>query len=174
MTEIIHLYRTEVRKSCKLHKIVCCVRCRASAAANKLIHRINILLRNQYNSRQKTVNLSPRHVCMSNSQIFSRTEEQCLVLFQHRHSTDVDIKILNPVNAPSPDPSGRGYPRPIGRIQRYHAVGGANGTTMVVMFVGQLCSGRQYFPYNSYCRNPTGREVFIPARTLVGVKLLKA
>jgi hypothetical protein len=27
-------------------------------------------------------------------------------------------------------------PRPIGRIQRYHAVGGANGTPMVVMFVG--------------------------------------
>ena len=35
-----------------------------------------------------------------------------------------------------PNPFGRGCPRPIGRIQRYHAVGGANGTTMVVMFVG--------------------------------------
>jgi hypothetical protein len=34
-----------------------------------------------------------------------------------------------------PDPFGRGYPRPIGCIHRYHAVGGANGTTMVVMFV---------------------------------------
>ncbi len=46
--------------------------------------------------------------------------------------------ILNPVNSPSPNPSGRGYPRPIGHIQRYHAVVGANGTTMVmvVMFVG--------------------------------------
>jgi hypothetical protein len=31
---------------------------------------------------------------------------------------------------------GRGYPRRIGRIQSYHAVGGANGTTMMVMFVG--------------------------------------
>jgi len=28
------------------------------------------------------------------------------------------------VNSPSPDPSGRGYPHPIGCIQRYHAVGG--------------------------------------------------
>ena len=28
---------------------------------------------------------------------------------------------------------------PIGCIHRYHAVGGANDTTMVVMFVGLLC-----------------------------------
>ena len=27
-----------------------------------------------------------------------------------------------------PDPFGIGYPRPIGSIHRYHAVGGANGT----------------------------------------------
>jgi hypothetical protein len=44
--------------------------------------------------------------------------------------------ILNPANAPSPNPFGRGYTRPIGRIHRYYAIGGANGTTMVVMFVG--------------------------------------
>ena len=37
---------------------------------------------------------------------------------------------------PRPTPSEEGYPRRIGCIQRYHAVGGANGTTMVVMFVG--------------------------------------
>jgi len=37
------------------------------------------------------------------------------------------------------NPFGRGYPRRIGYIQRYHTVGGANGTTMVVMFVGWLC-----------------------------------
>ena len=43
---------------------------------------------------------------------------------------------INPVNSPLPDHSGRGYLRPIGRIQSYHVVGGANGTTMVVMFVG--------------------------------------
>ena len=33
-------------------------------------------------------------------------------------------------------PFGRGYPNLIGCIHRYHTVGGANGTTMVVMFVG--------------------------------------
>jgi len=44
--------------------------------------------------------------------------------------------LLNPAYAPSANPFGRGYPRRIGRIQRYHAVGWANGTTMVVMFVG--------------------------------------
>ena len=27
----------------------------------------------------------------------------------------------------------------VGSIHRYHAVGGANGTTMVVMFVGLMC-----------------------------------
>jgi hypothetical protein len=46
------------------------------------------------------------------------------------------IPIWGPTYAPSADPFGRGYPRRIGCIQRYHAVGGANGTTMVVMFVG--------------------------------------
>ena len=39
-----------------------------------------------------------------------------------------------------PDPFGRGYPRPIGHIHRYHVIGEAYSTTMVVMFVG-LCSG---------------------------------
>ncbi len=43
---------------------------------------------------------------------------------------------------------------------------------MVVMFVGKLCSGRRYFPYYSYRRNPTGREFFVPAGTLIAVKLL--
>jgi hypothetical protein len=44
--------------------------------------------------------------------------------------------ILNQAKAFLPNPFRRGCPRPIGCIQRYHAVGGANGTTMVVMFVG--------------------------------------
>jgi len=44
--------------------------------------------------------------------------------------------IPNPAYVPSANPLGRGHPRRIGRIQSYHAVGGANGTTMVVMFVG--------------------------------------
>jgi hypothetical protein len=34
--------------------------------------------------------------------------------------------------------------------------------------------GRRYFPYYSYSRKPTGREFFIPARTLIVVFLLKA
>jgi hypothetical protein len=44
--------------------------------------------------------------------------------------------ILNQAKAFFPNSFRRGCPRPIGRIQRYHAEGGANGTTMVVMFVG--------------------------------------
>jgi len=44
--------------------------------------------------------------------------------------------IPNPAYAPSANPFGRGYQRWIGRIQSYHAIGRANGTTMVVMFVG--------------------------------------
>ncbi len=36
----------------------------------------------------------------------------------------------------SANPFGRGYQRRIGQIHRYYAVVGANGTTMVMMFVG--------------------------------------
>jgi hypothetical protein len=79
--------------------------------------------------------------------------------------------ILNQAKAFLPNPFQRGCPHSIERIQRYHAVGGANGTTMVVM-CGLVCLGRQYFPNYSYRRNPTGREFFVPARTLIGVKLL--
>jgi len=43
--------------------------------------------------------------------------------------------ILNQAKEFVPNPFRRGCPRLIGHIQRYHAVGGANGTTMVVMFV---------------------------------------
>jgi hypothetical protein len=60
------------------------------------------------------------------------------------------------VNSPLANPFGRGHPHRIGRIQQYHAVGGANGTTMVVMF-DDCCVGCQ---------------VFVPAGTLIGVKLL--
>ena len=74
---------------------------------------------------------------------------------------------------PSANPFGRGYPRRIGRIQSYHAVGGANGATMVVMFVGSCVGGRRYFLYYSYSRNSTGREFFVPAGTLIAAKLLK-
>ena len=44
--------------------------------------------------------------------------------------------ILNQAKEFLPNPFRRGCPRSIGRIQRYHSVGGANGTAMVVMFVG--------------------------------------
>ncbi len=51
--------------------------------------------------------------------------------------------ILNQANAFLPNPFRRGHLRRIGRIQRYHAVGGANGTTMVVMFVGGCVGDRR-------------------------------
>ena len=57
----------------------------------------------------------------------------------------------------------------IGHIHRCHDVGGANGTTMVVMFVGLLWWGRRTFPYYSYCRNPTGQDFFVPARIHRGI-----
>jgi hypothetical protein len=41
----------------------------------------------------------------------------------------------------SPDQFGIGYSNPIGSIHIYHAVGGANCTTMVVMFVGLMWWG---------------------------------
>jgi hypothetical protein len=72
--------------------------------------------------------------------------------------------------APSTNPFERGCPRQIGRIHRSHTVGGANGTTMVVMFVDCCVSGARYFPYYSYCRNSTGWEFFVPAGTVNSYK----
>ncbi len=43
--------------------------------------------------------------------------------------------ILNQAKEFLPNPFRRGCSHSIGRIQRYHSVGGANGTTMAVMFV---------------------------------------
>ena len=67
---------------------------------------------------------------------------------------------------PSTNPFGRGYLRQIRRIHRSHTVGGANGTTMVVMFVDCCVGGGRYFGYYSYGRNFMGREFFDPAVTL--------
>jgi hypothetical protein len=39
---------------------------------------------------------------------------------------------------------------------------------------GELCCCSTDYSYYSYCRNPTGREFFVPAWTLIGVKLLTA
>ena len=80
------------------------------------------------------------------------------------------LKSLRPY--PCPTPSEEVTRIRLGRIHRYHAVGGANGTTIVVMFVGLLCWGLWYFPYYSYCRNPRVREFFVPAGTLIEIKLL--
>ncbi len=44
---------------------------------------------------------------------------------------------------------------------------------MVVMFVDCCVCGLRYFSYYSYCRNPTGREFFDRARTLIAVNLLR-
>ena len=38
--------------------------------------------------------------------------------------------------------------------------------------MGLLCWNLRYFPYYSYCRNPTAQEFFVPAGTLIAVKLL--
>jgi len=43
----------------------------------------------------------------------------------------------------------------------------------VVMFVDCCVCVVEYFWYYSYSRNPTGREFFIPAGTLIAVNLLK-
>ncbi len=51
---------------------------------------------------------------------------------------------IKPSEPPSANPFGRGHPRRIGRIQRYHAVGGANGTTMVVIIVDCCVGGRVF------------------------------
>ncbi len=44
---------------------------------------------------------------------------------------------------------------------------------MVVMFVDYCVDGGPYIQYYSYHRNPTGREFFVPAGTLIAVKLLR-
>jgi hypothetical protein len=61
---------------------------------------------------------------------------------------------------------GRGYLHWIGWINQSHAIGGANGSAMVVMFVDCCVGGGWYFLYYSYRRNPMGKEFFVPAGTL--------
>jgi hypothetical protein len=48
---------------------------------------------------------------------------------------------LNPGKALLPSPFQRGYHHQIEWIHRYHIVGGANGSAMVVMFVDCCVSG---------------------------------
>jgi hypothetical protein len=70
--------------------------------------------------------------------------------------------LLNPFHHPPPDPFGRGSARTIGSIHRSHAVGGANGSIMVGMFVCLCLTSKK----------PSEREFFVPAGTDLGVKLL--
>jgi hypothetical protein len=65
-------------------------------------------------------------------------------------------------------PFGRGYSLQIGRIHRYHAVGGkqhhhGGDVCGIVVLVGDgtFCT----IPIVN-CRNPTGKEFFVPAGTL--------
>jgi hypothetical protein len=70
------------------------------------------------------------------------------------------------MTAPLVNPFGRGYWCRIGWIHQSHAIGGANGSAMVVMFVDCCVGDGRYFLDYSYSRNPTGKEFFIPAGTL--------
>ena len=67
----------------------------------------------------------------------------------------------NPAITLSPNPFERCYLRPIGRINRYHAAGGANGSIMVVVFVC-LCLAS---------KKPSEREFFVPTGTDLAVML---
>jgi len=63
--------------------------------------------------------------------------------------------------------SDRAYPKlPRCRRGKRHHHGGD--------VCGLVCSGRQYFLYYSYRKNPTGREFFIPARTFMAGKLFNS
>ncbi len=66
---------------------------------------------------------------------------------------------IKPSNATLNQPFGKRWPMHWnGCIHQTHATTRANGTTMVVMFLGELCWFWLYFPYYSYRRNPTGRS----------------
>ncbi len=80
--------------------------------------------------------------------------------------------IPNLGKAPSHNPFGRGYLRWIRRVHSSHVIGGANSTTMVVMFVDCCVGGGRYIWYYSHRRNSTGQEFFIPPGTLIALNLL--
>ena len=79
---------------------------------------------------------------------------------------------LNPPKAPSADPFGRGFLRPIWWIHRSYAVGRANGSPLWGCLLVSYVGGRWYFPYYSHRKKATEREFFVPAGTLIEVKLL--
>jgi hypothetical protein len=65
-----------------------------------------------------------------------------------------------------PTDTNPGIASQVWQIHQSHAIGGANGSAMVVMFVDCCVGGGQYFLYYSYCRNPTVWEFFVPIITL--------
>ncbi len=82
-----------------------------------------------------------------------------------RHSWG-QLICIKPRNSALGQTLGRGYLRWIGLIHQSHAIGGANGSAMVVMFVDCCVGGGRYFLDYSYHRNPTGQEFFVSAGTL--------
>jgi hypothetical protein len=70
------------------------------------------------------------------------------------------------MTAPLANPFRRGYLCRIRGIHRFHAIGGANGSAIVVMFVDCCVGGGWYFLHYSYHRNPTEKEFFVQAGTL--------
>ena len=60
----------------------------------------------------------------------------------------------------------------IGAIHWINIIGGANGTPWWWCFWEELFWCSADFLYYSYCRKRMGQEFFIPAQTLIGVKLL--
>ena len=79
--------------------------------------------------------------------------------------------ILNQAKVFFSNPFRRGCPCSIGCIQRYHAIGGANGTTSWWCLCGRGVGDWRNSRY-SYSRKPTGHEFFVTARTLMVVFLL--
>ncbi len=92
----------------------------------------------------------------------------CYIVYKRVANKSINSLTVNGFNlfastTPPPDPFGRVYPRPIGRIHTSHAVKGHGGNV-----VDCCVCGVEYFPYYSYSRKPTGREFFVPARTHIG------
>ncbi len=81
--------------------------------------------------------------------------------------------IQNQAQALLPSPSQRGSLHQIGQIYTSHAVGAANGSPLWWCLLLSCAGGRWYFLYYSYHRKATEWDFFDPARTLIGVILLK-
>jgi len=81
----------------------------------------------------------------------------CYIVYNRVANKSINSLTVNGFNlfastTSPPDPFGRVYPRPIGRIHISHAVKGANGTTMVVML---WIVEKHQTPVIFYSRNST-------------------